>query len=159
VSHLNTRSLHSESDGLTSADLPAGGELRRLALPGTPASIALGRDFTREALRDWHWTETGEQSGRLIADDVILVVSELLANASLHAGGPREIVLDTTKGLLRIEVVDGDAATLPVPRTPHDPIRPGGHGLYIVQQLSERWGTAPCDDGKTVWVEIGFPAP
>ncbi|KOY56795.1 histidine kinase, partial [Streptomyces sp. XY332] len=30
----------------------------------------------------------------------------------------------------------------------------GGHGLHIVERLSDRWGTHVHDNGKAVWAEI-----
>lgn len=129
-----------------SAGLPAGGQRRRLALTGVRGAVAKGRDFTREALRDWGW------DGTETAEDTLLLVSELLTNASLHAGGCRELVL-TAGEVLRIEVCDG---TTTLPRLHPAPRRgvPGGHGLYIVQRLSDRWGAHPHGDGKAVWAEV-----
>lgn len=78
---------------------------RRLALSGVRGHVAKGRDFTRGALQDWGWdgTETSE--------DALLLVSELLTNASLHAGGCVELVVSAGE-VLRIEVFDG-STTLP----------------------------------------------
>jgi hypothetical protein len=30
----------------------------------------------------------------------------------------------------------------------------GGRGLYLVDQLAERWGSRPTEDGKAVWFEL-----
>ncbi|WP_327281548.1 MULTISPECIES: ATP-binding protein [unclassified Streptomyces] len=119
---------------------------RRLALSGVRGHVAKGRDFTRGALQDWGWdgTETSE--------DALLLVSELLTNASLHAGGCVELVVSAGE-VLRIEVFDGSTT---LPRRHPSPQRglPGGHGLYIVQRLSDRWGTQTHEHGKAVWAEI-----
>jgi PAS domain S-box-containing protein len=32
----------------------------------------------------------------------------------------------------------------------------GGRGLYLVEQLSTRWGSRPTKDGKAVWFELPF---
>ncbi|MGW5849090.1 ATP-binding protein [Streptomyces sp. NPDC055254] len=122
------------------------GQRRRLALAGVRGPVAKGRDFTREALRDWGW------DGSETAEDTLLLVSELLTNASLHAGGCLELVL-TAGEALRIEVYDG---TTTLPRRHPAPQRgvPGGHGLYIVERLSDRWGAAAHDHGKAVWIEV-----
>ncbi|WP_240804101.1 ATP-binding protein [Streptomyces sp. A0592] len=130
-----------------SVGLPSGSQRRRLALVGVPGAVAKGRDFTRQALRDWGWdkTETSE--------DTLLLVSELLTNASLHAHGCRELVLAADESTLHIEVHDG--TTTPPVRHPA-PRRgiPGGRGLYIVERLSDRWGTHTYGTGKAVWAEI-----
>ncbi|MFI5764932.1 ATP-binding protein [Streptomyces sp. NPDC051563] len=126
--------------------LPAGAQRRRLALAGVGGAVAKGRDFTRRALGDWGW------DGTETAEDSLLLVSELLTNASLHAGGCHELVL-TSGETLRIEVYDGttDLPLLhPAPR--HG--TPGGHGLHIVERLSDRWGTHTHPHGKAVWAEI-----
>lgn len=136
-----------QTSGPMSVGLPSGRQRRRLALVGVPGAVARGRDFTRQALRDWGWdkTETSE--------DTLLLVSELLTNASLHANGCRELVLIADETALHIEVHDG--TTTPPVRHPA-PQRgvPGGRGLYIVERLSDRWGTQAYGTGKAVWAEI-----
>ncbi|MFE2479056.1 ATP-binding protein [Streptomyces sp. NPDC059389] len=119
---------------------------RRLALSGVRGHVAKGRDFTRQALQDWGW------DGTKTSEDALLLVSELLTNASLHAGGCIELVVCAGE-VLRVEVFDG--STTP-PRRDPSPQRglPGGHGLYIVQRLSDRWGAQVHEHGKAVWAEI-----
>ncbi|MFD8694844.1 ATP-binding protein [Kitasatospora purpeofusca] len=125
--------------------LPAGGhQRRRTPLAGQHKPVARAREFTLAALTDWAWPEAG---------DVVLLVAELTANAVLHTDGPLELVLDLSPARLRIEVSD-TSPVLPAPRRPHLPGLPGGHGLYIVQQASDRWGAVPHERGKTVWAEI-----
>ncbi|MFD9307110.1 ATP-binding protein [Streptomyces sp. NPDC060048] len=108
--------------------------------------VAKGRDFTRQALRDWGW------DGTETAEDALLLVSELLTNASLHADGSHELVL-TAGEVLRIDVYDGSTA---LPRRQPAPQRgvPGGHGLYIVERVADRWGARAHEHGKAVWAEI-----
>jgi Histidine kinase-like ATPase domain len=139
---------------------PAGALRRRLDLSAEPGAVTVGRHFTRQALSDWNWLPDPPDPGRqTVAADILLVVSELIANASLHAGGPTELIVgigtssDGPVRALRLEVVDSDP-TLPVPRSPHSPGLPGGHGLYIVERLSDRWGVVAGEEGKTVWAEV-----
>ncbi|BAJ33209.1 MULTISPECIES: ATP-binding protein [Kitasatospora] len=127
--------------------LPPGGQRRRLALDGRPRPVARAREFTRGALDDWSWPG---------ADDVVLLVAELVANAVLHAGGLQDLVLHATGTRLRVEVSDA-SRTAPVPREPHQPSTPGGHGLHIVRTLSDRWGSTLHPAGKIVWAEIDAP--
>ncbi|MER6443934.1 ATP-binding protein [Streptomyces venezuelae] len=136
-----------EADRPSSADPVLRRQRRRLALAGVPGHVAKGRTFTRQALQDWGWdsTETSE--------DTLLIVSELLTNASLHADGCHELVLTADETALRVEVHDG-TTVLPVPHpAPHRGI-PGGRGLYIVERLSDRWDTHVYGTGKAVWAEI-----
>nr|WP_107475646.1 ATP-binding protein [Streptomyces sp. Sge12] len=129
---------------------PAGpsiaGQRRRLALSGVRGHVSKGRDFTRQALADWGW------DGSETSEDVLLLVSELLTNAALHAGGCVELALAAGE-VLRIEVFDGSTT---LPRRHPSPQRgiPGGHGLYIVERLSDRWGTSTHENGKAVWAEV-----
>ncbi|WP_043193078.1 ATP-binding protein [Streptomyces sp. NRRL F-2664] len=111
------------------------------------------RDFTRDALTDWKWMPGSRDD----AEDVLLLVSEVVANACLHAGGPRSLLLDCTDERLRVEVTDGDPAA-PTPRSRPDPARPGGYGLLIVERIARRWGSLPLADGKCVWAEIASPS-
>ncbi|PYC79981.1 ATP-binding protein [Streptomyces tateyamensis] len=135
--------------GAGPAGLPPGGQVRRLGLLGVRGQVTLGREFTRRALDDWH-IQDGE--------DVLLLVSELLANAVLHAGGAHELLLHASPERLRVEVRDGGPG-VPCPRSPGRPDLPGGHGLHIVDKLADRWGTDSSPDGKSVWLEIDTSRP
>lgn len=132
---------------------------RRLSLSGESGIVPRARDFTRQALRDWGWLPAATPERRAAAEDVLLVVSELVTNACLHAGGPEELRLRRNQKSLRLEVVDGDPGE-PAPRDPHQAGRPGGHGMFIVQRLCMDWGVIRQGDlpGKTVWAELAAPA-
>ena len=95
--------------------------------------------------------ETGE--------DLLLVVTELVANAYEHGEAPRTLRLarsDVT-GHVVIEVDDG-APTAPVlGRSRLGTNR--GRGLTIVAGVAERWGVRALRAGKTVWarLRVGHP--
>ena len=137
-------------------NLPPGGQTRRLALSGTRGVVGRCRDFTRTALHDWNWLPARSDEQEAVAEDVLLLVSELVTNACLHADGPTELALHCTDALLRVEVSDHSTVT-PVPRTPHEATRPGGHGLHIVTRLALNWGTVTRSTDKTVWLEVRSP--
>ncbi|MGW7103036.1 ATP-binding protein [Streptomyces sp. NPDC054838] len=93
-------------------------------------------------------------------EDVLLLVSEVVTNACLHAGGPRELVLRHSPEGLRVEVSD-DSPEPPRRRPPGDRSRPGGHGLIVLERLATKWGAEPSGGafpGKTVWLEVPPPA-
>ncbi|MCA6093646.1 ATP-binding protein [Streptomyces sp. SCA3-4] len=138
---------------------PPAGQSRRLRLVGVGGAVPLSRDFTRQALHDWGWLPAGTADHRAAAEDVLLVVSELVTNACLHADGPEELRVSCTGKVLRLEVADLGAGT-PAPRTPHRAGRPGGHGMFIVQRLCLDWGVLRRDGvaGKTVWAELAAPS-
>ncbi|MEV6212898.1 ATP-binding protein [Kitasatospora sp. NPDC051914] len=114
--------------------------------------VRRGIDFTRLALADWR-----PGTDPAVADDVMLVVAELLANAVDHAGGPvtMDLRLDPRAGRLRIDVSD---AGLAEPRiSPARPLEPHHRGLRIVDHISAAWGSSPNAAGKTVWAELRLP--
>ncbi|MFG3054091.1 ATP-binding protein [Kitasatospora sp. NPDC048239] len=144
------------SEGRVSST-PVGGQSRRLALYGCEGAVHRCRDFSRHALTDWNWLPTGDAEQRAAAEDILLMVSELVTNACLHApGGPRELCLHWDDRRLRVEVSDAS----PVPprlQLRADPGRPGGHGLRVVDRLARAWGSQPEGEGKRVWLEVASP--
>ncbi|MFG2989363.1 ATP-binding protein [Streptomyces sp. NPDC048257] len=137
------------SEPASDAREPAFRQCRRLALRGAHRQVARGRAFAREALKDWGW------DGRDTAEDALLVVSELVTNASLHAGGCHELLL-RAGDVLRVEVYDGLGdlrRMVPVAR-PGGPGVPGGFGLHLVRRIADRWGAEATSHGKVVWADI-----
>ncbi|MEW1698452.1 ATP-binding protein [Streptomyces sp. NPDC093249] len=134
-------------------------DVRTLALGETSGTVPLARDFTRTALHEWGWLPAATADRRAAAEDVLLVVSELVTNACLHAEGPERLRVLRLPKVLRLEVTDRGAGQ-PAPRTPHRSGRPGGHGMFIVQRLCLDWGIerTPGAPGKTVWAELSSPA-
>ncbi|UGY95079.1 ATP-binding protein [Streptomyces gobiensis] len=134
-------------------------QVRRLRLVGASGAVQRARDFTRQALRDWGWLPAATAEQRAAAEDALLVVSELVTNACLHADGPDELRIGCGPKILRVEVVDAGSGQ-PTPRTPHRAGRPGGHGMFIVQRLCLDWGVvrSPEGVGKTVWAELAGPS-
>lgn len=143
------------------AGVPGAGrdhQVRRVNLEGATGVVPMARDFTRQALYDWGWLPAADEDARAAAEDILLVVSELVTNACLHAGGPHELLLRRAAKQLRLEVTDGGEGA-PAPRTPHRAGRPGGHGMFIVERLCLDWGVVPdpSGHGKTVWAELARP--
>ena len=88
-----------------------------------------------------------------LADDTALVVTELAANAMVHAGTGFTVDLAAGPDVLRISVRDASplppaAAAAGLPAVPL-------HGLGAVAALARRWGVEPLGhSGKSVWVEL-----
>jgi anti-sigma regulatory factor (Ser/Thr protein kinase) len=89
-----------------------------------------------------------------VADDVILIVSELATNAVLHSKSRDEIfavACEVYPRCVRIEVADLGGQW-------HDPEpddRP--HGLEIVKALATKWGIKPGTTGiRVVWARVEF---
>ncbi|MFE3772310.1 ATP-binding protein [Streptomyces sp. NPDC059122] len=116
-----------------------------------PRCVALARAELRRLLDRWGLG--------VVADDALLVLSELLTNAVRHARVSRGREIETRYSRepqgVRIEVHDA-AQNWPQPRTPDVD---GGRGLTIVAALAARWGTEVRDGGlgKAVWAVIAVP--
>jgi anti-sigma regulatory factor (Ser/Thr protein kinase) len=99
-------------------------------------------------------------AGRVTAGrlrDLRLLVSELVTNAVRHAGlrrGDRiRLVVDVGDRLVRVEVHDPGHGFAPRPPAP-DAARASGWGLYLVDELADRWGVDGADRGSCVWFEL-----
>jgi serine/threonine-protein kinase RsbW len=92
-----------------------------------------------------------------ILDDALLVLSELVTNSLRHAGaGPGDrigVEVSCREDGVRIEVRDAGPGITARRIDPPDPGRRGGRGLYLIQEVAERWG-AERGDGSLVWVEL-----
>lgn len=129
--------LHREVIGPAPDGVP--GVARAFAL--TRESPAQARHFTVGTLRGWGIGE--------LCDDAALVVTELAANAVVHARSGFTVSLSARGDRVRISVRDADPrgreALVPVPL----------HGLGAVDALASRWGVESLGSaGKTVWVEL-----
>ncbi|MEU6542592.1 ATP-binding protein [Streptomyces sp. NPDC046859] len=134
-------------------------QVRTLDFTDQSGVVPLARDFARQALYAWGWLPAASADRRAAAEDVLLVVSELVTNACLHAEGPDALLIAYDNKVIRVEVSDKGTGQ-PSPRTPHRAGRPGGHGMFIVQRLCLDWGVVRSAGqvGKTVWAELGAPA-
>jgi anti-sigma regulatory factor (Ser/Thr protein kinase) len=104
----------------------------------------------------------GDICQRLEREDLVecaeLGVSELVANAILHATAPFKVRVRGTASHPRIEVVDGSTLP-PVPPVPVpgdddlDLLLTFGRGLAMVAQCAIAWGATIEPDGKIVWFE------
>jgi anti-sigma regulatory factor (Ser/Thr protein kinase) len=90
-----------------------------------------------------------------ISDDAILLTSELVTNAVLHAGTPIVLVVQHIQRGVRIEVND-DAPSLPERRyAGGGPPRGDGRGVWLLDQLADRWGVQRRPHySKFVWFEL-----
>jgi len=101
----------------------------------------------RSAIGEWLTTQSCSQRVR---EDSMVVVSELVTNAVVHARSEPLVVATIDDGRLRIEVHDQDPSP-PVIAPTAD--AGGGFGMRIVDGLCDAWGWAATDHGKRVWTE------
>jgi len=90
-----------------------------------------------------------------------LMVSELVSNSVKHAGLPDHEVVTVTaqssRDRMRVEVADGGLGF--EPDLPPQPGDTSGWGLFLVEQMADRWGVDPLARGVRVWFELTWPAP
>lgn len=120
---------------------------REVTLPNRPESARLARQLTDTVVRT-RWGMSAQ-----LAENTVLLVSELVGNAVRHTGayaiGLRML---RRSGWFRIEVRDpsrGLPCLLPV-----DALDTSGRGLFLVDTLSDRWGVDLLPRGKTTWFEM-----
>ncbi|GAA4836180.1 ATP-binding SpoIIE family protein phosphatase [Kitasatospora terrestris] len=150
------RALVSEGTDLPSRDdtalllararpLPAGSVVS-WEFPADPSGVATARAVVTGKLAEWALDE--------LAFTTELIVSELVTNAIRYAGGPvgLRLIHDTT---LICEVSDpsNTQPRLRRARTTDE----GGRGLFLIAQLSRRWGSRYGQHGKTIWSEQALP--
>jgi PAS domain S-box-containing protein len=111
-------------------------------LPAEPTAAGRARTLVRDRLTEWGLEE--------LAFTTELIVSELVTNAYRYAGGPVLLRL-IRDGHLICEVSD-TSSTSPHLRQARNTDE-GGRGLFLVAQLSERWGTRYGRNRKTIWTE------
>ena len=120
----------------------------QLDLPCEPGSVGRARD----ALEQF-----GDHVDERRLGDLRLLVSEVVTNAVRHAGMTegetiRLEIADSAGGRVRVEVSDQGTGFTPTPRDP-DLERPGGWGLYLVEELADRWGVE-TGNRTLVWFEL-----
>jgi anti-sigma regulatory factor (Ser/Thr protein kinase) len=88
-----------------------------------------------------------------IADDVRLLVTELVTNAVIHGGAgpntPIEMLIEGTPRGVRAQIEhpgDGFDAR-PRPEDQH-------YGLFLVDQIADRWGVEALGERNRAWFEI-----
>jgi anti-sigma regulatory factor (Ser/Thr protein kinase) len=89
-----------------------------------------------------------------VADDVLLVVSELVTNALLHARTELELHVRTSCDSVFVAVRDANLD--PPRRLEASALDAGGRGLCLVESLSDRWGVDEEPGGKVVWCELAL---
>ncbi|CAN3983067.1 SpoIIE family protein phosphatase [Kitasatospora purpeofusca] len=122
-------------------------------------SASAARAFVRDALLGWGLPE--------VVDDAVVLVSELVTNAVVHAGTAAEVCCLREDGTVRIEVTDHHPerglptfADVPTTASDHyaDADGEGGRGLLMCAALAERWGVEYGSGRKTVWFRLALPA-
>ncbi|WP_328839269.1 ATP-binding SpoIIE family protein phosphatase [Streptomyces europaeiscabiei] len=161
------------SESLYAAPAYAGLDRRavaHLSLSSGPLAPGAARRFVGAALAEWAELDlpgAAALSARLV-EDVLVVVSELVTNAVVHAGTDVELLcrlgrdVPAAAGWLLVEVSDHHPSKTVRDEGAERPYlveRPYGaaeygRGLRLVAALSEAWGITYRTGVKTVWARL-----
>ncbi|MCK8675822.1 SpoIIE family protein phosphatase [Streptomyces lichenis] len=116
-------------------------------------SVATARAFVRDTLQGWGHTD--------VVDDAVVLTSELVTNAVIHAGTSADVLCLRAEHSVRVEVAD----RYPEREVPlqgsgpavADPDRENGRGLMLCAALATRWGVDYSPTRKHVWFQLDLP--
>ncbi|MER5296491.1 SpoIIE family protein phosphatase [Streptomyces pharetrae] len=116
-------------------------------------SVASARSFVRDTLQGWGHAD--------IIDDAVVLTSELVTNAVVHAGTAADVLCLRTDEGVRIEVSDRyperEVPLQSAAISMSGPDREGGRGLQLCAALAARWGVEYTPTHKNVWFELALP--
>ncbi|KUL70419.1 MULTISPECIES: SpoIIE family protein phosphatase [unclassified Streptomyces] len=116
-------------------------------------SVASARSFVRDTLQGWGFAD--------IVDDAVVLTSELVTNAVVHAGTSADVLCLRSEDGVRIEVADRyPEREIPLQGSPVNmgsPDREGGRGLQLCAALAGRWGVDYSPTHKQVWFQLDLP--
>ncbi|MFE8013257.1 SpoIIE family protein phosphatase [Streptomyces antibioticus] len=116
-------------------------------------SVATARAFVRDTLQGWGFAD--------IVDDAVVLTSELVTNAVVHAGTHADVLCLRSEDGVRIEVGDRyPEREIPLqgsPATMGSPDREGGRGLQLCAAIATRWGVEYTPTHKQVWFQLDLP--
>ncbi|WP_197085301.1 SpoIIE family protein phosphatase [Saccharothrix sp. ST-888] len=116
-------------------------------LDADPAMVAGARTAATRQLHEWGLDD--------LSFTTELIVSELVTNAIRYADGPIHVRLIRDRSLI-CEVSDTGHTTPHLRHAESDD--EGGRGLFIIAQMTQRWGTRYTPTGKTIWAEQDLSA-
>jgi anti-sigma regulatory factor (Ser/Thr protein kinase) len=123
-----------------------------------PRAAAAARRFIRDTLRTWRLG--GPEPGRAeLIDDAVLLTSELVTNAVVHAGTPVQVTCRLAESAVEVAVLDRHPVQL-VPGRPRSGAgaadRTSGRGLLLPAELASSWGVTYARTAKAVWFRLGL---
>lgn len=124
-----------------------------------PETAGEARVFVRDVLRGWNVEHR--------CDDIILLVSELVTNAVVHAETTLELTVRRLADAVEVIVADRvphravpKAGPLLVDVSPAaEDVRDGGLGLALASAIADSWGVSYSKEDKAVWFRIEDTGP
>jgi anti-anti-sigma factor len=125
-----------------------------LELAPSPTAPAAARRFVRAVCTSWDLLVADDPTERAwLADRVdqaVLVTSELVTNAVVHAQSGLRLLVELRGDQLHLAVQDASPHLLHLATSP-DMLEEGGRGLLLVEALATTWQVQhPPDGGKVV---------
>ncbi len=117
-----------------------------------PTAVADARRFVRNTLISWGLSECDE-----LVTDAVLLASELVTNAIVHAGTPVQLTCRLDGANVEVSVLDRHPARV-IPDPPGAAAavdRASGRGLVLPAALSSSWGVTYAPAAKVVWFRLG----
>lgn len=116
-------------------------------------SVAAARAFVRDTLQGWGHGE--------VVDDAVVLTSELVTNAVIHAGTAADVLCLRSEDGVRVEVGDRyPEREVPMQGTGQGFAsldRENGRGLLLCAALASRWGVEYTPTRKHVWFRLDLP--
>ncbi|GLF99724.1 SpoIIE family protein phosphatase [Streptomyces yaizuensis] len=116
-------------------------------------SVATARTFVRDTLQGWGYSD--------VVDDAVVLTSELVTNAVIHAGTAADVLCLREEHGVRVEVGDRyPEREVPIQGAgnafaPLD--SENGRGLMLCSALATRWGVEYGPSRKHVWFQLDLP--
>ncbi|NEC65950.1 SpoIIE family protein phosphatase [Streptomyces sp. SID9727] len=116
-------------------------------------SVATARAFVRDTLQGWGYTD--------VVDDAVVLTSELVTNAVIHAGTAADVLCLRTEDGVRVEIADHyPEREIPLQTAGLDLgglDSENGRGLLLCAALASRWGVEYSPTRKHVWFQLDLP--
>jgi PAS domain S-box-containing protein len=116
-------------------------------------SVATARAFVRDTLQGWGYAD--------VVDDAVVLTSELVTNAVIHAGTSADVLCLRTEEGVRVEVADRyPEREIPIQGSGQafaNSDQENGRGLLLCAALASRWGVEYTPTFKQVWFQLELP--
>lgn len=120
------------------------GSAEMLSLPPRLEAATQARRHVRQKLVAWELDD--------LVDPVVLLTSEVVTNALLHAGTVITVAVRRDGQGVRVEVGDGSGVQ-PVQRR-RSTTATTGRGVQLLESVSDGWGSIAVGEGKLVWFRV-----
>ncbi|MFE5033480.1 SpoIIE family protein phosphatase [Streptomyces sp. NPDC056683] len=131
----------------------------RASLPGSPLAPGSARALVRASFDEWAECGLLRPDQQRVAEDALVVVSELVTNAVVHAGTDVEVdwwLEEREETAFVVEVTDHHPSRAPRDHPGETPYETPefGRGLRLVASLAESWGVTYRTGAKSVWARL-----